>query len=914
MSRLIVLFVALAVLKVILTVGQGQSLYEAHWRTNGVPESRVNVAAFCAFILLGGLSLASIAKRSQEIGTKAVRTLNASVLLLGLVFIFLTFHNGNKNYFYPILNGVLKWSSLGPYFANSLFFNQPFLAAWIFVYGISYYVMARTGREKWVLWLTATFGCAYALIHLRELMGRRDELLVVDSLCLLSLFMNWRLNCRKNASGVRLSPGWLLLPLSWTLFYGWALLRFDSEWHTTPAAYFLGLISVTLTLFILATVVIREWGEPVAWSWFAPVFLVAFWLLTDANYPTSENYNHLACLALTFPRYLTGELAVVAMVGLGAVAYRKVRPRGGFWWLDLLCLAIIAVAGIDLRLSQIMGVRLGWDVLSFGDSPKMMLRMAKPYLPGAFAGLAVAGGIYFVATLAIQAWIGRGEPEHMRDSGPSTCPKHSAAAARPYIAAVFVALGLLGLAIAESDKAEGQAVGRLVRSSPLWKQVANRPMNREEFGKSASALGLGDFNTGRPVSPMQKPRDLNVVVVFMESSYNKHLSLFGSSEETQPLLTKYRDRMEVFPNFFSAFAGSIHARFATFTSLYPVCDFHAFTQERVPVKSLFEVLHEAGYTCSMFYSSYFDYTGFRDFLKNRGLDEMYDADTMPGQRGSERVEWGLLEEETLGAIRAQLQKYAQTKQRFCLTYVPAAPHNPFDKIPKAFRKFTMKEVGDFTPLYLNELLYMDWVLASIVDQLKESGLLEHTLVVITNDHGEMLGGKEDGHIGHGWAMTPQLANTPLIIMDPDRLGFQVNKTIGTQVDFLPTILDRLHIPVPADQLYEGQSLDAAPDRRARLGYANSYKQFAIIEGDKISLGDRESSNPSGVASKGAVFTISNEGAKTLFHEVEETGAATDRLKAMARFDAFQESLLRNYSYYCGEVRKPEQPLAKGQDR
>ena len=113
--------------------------------------------------------------------------------------------------------------------------------------------------------------------------------------------------------------------------------------------------------------------------------------------------------------------------------------------------------------------------------------------------------------------------------------------------------------------------------------------------------------------------------------------------------------MELFPNFFSAFAGSIHARFATFTSLYPVADFHSFTQEHVPVKSFFEVLHDRGYSCSMFYSSYFDYTGFRDFLKNRGLDEMYDADTMPGEHTGKQVEWGLLEEETFGAIRAQLR-------------------------------------------------------------------------------------------------------------------------------------------------------------------------------------------------------------------------------------------------------------------
>jgi membrane-anchored protein YejM (alkaline phosphatase superfamily) len=205
---------------------------------------------------------------------------------------------------------------------------------------------------------------------------------------------------------------------------------------------------------------------------------------------------------------------------------------------------------------------------------------------------------------------------------------------------------------------------------------------------------------------------------------------------------------------------------------------------------------------------------------------------------------------------------------------------------------------------------MDWVVASIIDELKESGLLDNTLVVITNDHGEMLGGKEDGQIGHGWVITPQLANTPLIIMDPARQGLQVNTNIGTQVDFLPTVLDRLNIPLPSDQLYEGHSLDDHTGRQGQLAYLNSYKQFGIVEGDKILLGDRESKNAAGVASRGAAFKISNDGAKTLFTETEEAKGVIDRASTMARFDEFQENFLRNYAAYCRSVHGQALQFAK----
>jgi hypothetical protein len=961
-SWFIVVAAALFGFKLILLAGQGENLYEAHWRIGGLRITWVNDLAWYVFVVLGTLGVLRLGTCCQLIGVKAVRVVNATVVILGLCFVFLTFHNGDKNYLYPLLSGVLHWTSVGPYLANSLFFNQPFLAAWVFAYAVGYYLLVRSGREKNAIMMTAAFGLAYGLINLGGLKVYRHELLIIDCLGCVSLLMAWR-SSTQGGPPVRLSARWSCWPIAWTILFGWALMRFDTQWHSNAANYFLGLIGFVILAFATAGFLVRKVGNPVAWSWLAPFFLAGFFLLADSNYPASVNYSHLLCLGFTFPRYIAGDLVLVGLVALCALVYRKLRPRGNLWWLNVIGLGLIIVAGVDLRLSQIMGVRLGWDVLSFGDSPKMMFRMAKPYLPGALLGFCMVAALYALALRAVRTWAARNSGQEISVSVPCTSgelelARHSAGKfGLAYLTALFGGLGLLGFFIAESDKVEAQPVVRLVRTSPLWKHVANRALSPQEFVKSAEALGLGDFRAKPAVDPVAPPRDLNVLVVFMESSYNKHLSLFGSDEETQPLLSNYKERMELFPNFFSAFTGSIHARFATFTSLYPALDFHTFTQERVPVKSLFEIFHDRGYSCSMFYSSYFDYTGFRDFLKNRGLDEMYDADTMPGQRSTERVAWGLLEEETLGAIRNQLKKYAQGHQRFCLTYVPAAPHYPYDRIPKPFQKHKMKEIADFTPLYLNELLYIDWVLASILDELKQTGLLDNTLVVITNDHGEMLGGK-DGHIGHGWAVTPELANTPLILLDPGHPGLRVNKTIGTQVDLLPTILDRLNIPVPANELYEGLSLDAGEARAERFGYLNSYKEFGIISGDQVLLGDRESETPSGVASKGAVYRISNEGVKTVFTEETgddlqpgdkvdpsaaiktdaargasrslatnsgqdvgrvrmATGTLRDREKTMGRFDAFQENLLQNYSayreYLRGEVLAQANHLGTSQD-
>src|SRR5690242_8357642 len=141
-SRVLILLIGLVALKILLIGGQGQSLYEAHWRIGPTQMNWLNYLAFLGFVVQGGLSLVRLGNECRSISVRSVRAANAALLALGLSFIFLTFHNGDKNYFYPVLSGVLNWNSLGPYIANSLLFNSPFLAGWLFVYAALYYVLA----------------------------------------------------------------------------------------------------------------------------------------------------------------------------------------------------------------------------------------------------------------------------------------------------------------------------------------------------------------------------------------------------------------------------------------------------------------------------------------------------------------------------------------------------------------------------------------------------------------------------------------------------------------------------------------------------------------------------------------------------------------------------------------------------
>ncbi|HUB87335.1 MAG TPA: sulfatase-like hydrolase/transferase [Verrucomicrobiae bacterium] len=867
-GRIGLLFVVLCVIKLTMLAGFRMHLFEIHWRTRVIPLTWLNEAEFYIFSILIGLNLWQFGMRCHSLGgVKAVRMGNAFVLVIAAAFIFLTFHIADNNYLYPVMVGTLSWWDLRWYLDLAFFFQLPYLAAWVSAYALTYYVLARTGRERLVLHVTAVFAAIYTALFLRDLMAYRYSLLVVDCLgtaCLLACV------------GSQRPPRWfwLIQPWLWCafLFFLFRPMSDDLK-HLDPECAVLSGWSIVL----FGGMGVLAWRGKFLQAWWLllPFAFTAFLLLVDINYDLADNYRKLFCLGLTLPRYFLGEFSIATILLALATVYRKFLPKASLLWLDIINFLLITLALADLRLSQIMGIRLDWQAVEFGADPKMIFREAKPYLPELFLGLAVLAALY---AILIGLW--------QRGSSSGTLRMGRGGL---FCLVSFLLLGATGDWLAERDKAEGESAILLVSTSPLFERVEDPTMNEKTFVQTANHLGLADM-LRPPAVVGHSPRDLNVVIIFQESSYNKYLSLFNGTNDTEPLLSKYKDRMELFPDFFSDFAGSINARFATFAGLYPVRDYKMFTFNHVPVKSLFDILHENGYQCSVYYSSFLDYTGFRDFLENRGVDPMYDADTMPGRRYPP-VSWGIPEEETLRAMQSQIQQYATNHQKFFLTYVPVAPHNPFDGTPDQFRKYPPGQVGDYTPLYLNQLLYMDWVIASILHQLEDSGLLDHTLVIITDDHGEMLG-ENGGPIGHGWAVTPALTDIPLIVMDPDHPGYYVNDTIGSQVDLLPTVLDLLGIPVPENQFYQGISLYSDAAQAPRTIYLNSLLQYGVIEGHYFLCGSRETGEANGVPSD--VYYITNDGARTFF---VKTRATNKSIPPISAFDNFQQNLLQNYYQY-----------------
>jgi arylsulfatase A-like enzyme len=877
-GRIGLLFTTLCLIKLAMLFHFRKHLYYIHWLIWPASGNWLNKVAFWGLVALVGLNLWRLGKTCAANGPQTVRRANAVVLVLGSLFIFLTFHAGQSNYVDILLTGVLQWQNLGSYLSLAFFFQMPFLAGWLLVYVLIYYVLARKGQEHLMLQVTAVFAVLYMAFCLQSLAANQGALLVADCMGII---------CVVGASVSRRPLGWICLiqPLIWCGFF-FFLFRSQEKSLSNINPDFAIFTGGSVVLFIGTGALAWRGKFYAAWSWLLPFASTSFVLLICANYPQSGNFQNFLLLGFTLPHYFLSEFFLAFGLLCLAKLYRHWLPKGSLLWLDVFSLALITLAVIDLRLSQIMGIRLDWQAVEFAGDLRMAWLEAQPYLLETLAAFLSVAVLY---TLFAGVWQ-RGPSAKPLSWGPSGW----------FLVATFLSVGAAGKFILQRDMTQGETVFLLAETCPLIKSVTSPIMERKTLLDTTRQLGMEQMFQHPAGSPTHSARRMNVVLMFQESSYNKYLSMFDGKVETQPLLSAYKDRMEVFPNFFSNFAASINARFAALTGLYPVRDYKKFTQDRVNVKSIFDILGGAGYQTSVFDSCRLDYSGFREFLDGRGIKAMYDADEMPGKHDVPSVMWGLSESETVDAIRAQIREYATNHQTFFLTYFPVAPHNPFDGVPSRFRKYRLTQLNDYTPQYLNDLLYMDECISSVVDQLRDSGLLENTLVVITDDHGEMLG-ENGGPIGHGWSTRPDLTNIPLIIMDPDNPGYHVNDTFGSQVDLLPTIVDLLGMSAPKDQLYEGASLYSPTAQTERAIYLNSFQQFAIVKGGYYLFGSRETVSRRGApdTSTFKIYGITNNAANTGFPLLPTTDVSAPSIE---QFDAFQENFLKNYPLYCRMMR------------
>jgi arylsulfatase A-like enzyme len=304
------------------------------------------------------------------------------------------------------------------------------------------------------------------------------------------------------------------------------------------------------------------------------------------------------------------------------------------------------------------------------------------------------------------------------------------------------------------------------------------------------------------------PTPSDVVIVVVDTLRADHLPIHGYHRETAPRIEGLARDAVVYERAISPGTWTVASHASMFTGLWP--SFHG--AERMPgkettarpmrreVRTIAEILRSAGFHTAAFVGN----NAFvaRAFGFDRGFEQFQNDDALafPPKLAEEVAQW--IERQT---------------DRIFLFVNVLDPHEPYAPPAPLDARFPTKQadLGDsmtvavdagleveprmqahFVSQYDGEILLADQAVGAILKTLVRTGRYDDALVVVTSDHGELLG--EHGLAGHGQLPFEPEVHVPLVVKWPGqwRSGERVRRRVSTRALFV-SILDSLGIAPPS---------------------------------------------------------------------------------------------------------------------
>jgi len=291
------------------------------------------------------------------------------------------------------------------------------------------------------------------------------------------------------------------------------------------------------------------------------------------------------------------------------------------------------------------------------------------------------------------------------------------------------------------------------------------------------------------------PGDLNVLVVTLDTTRADRLGCYGFAGVQTPNIDALARDGVLFEQAAATVPLTFPSHSSIFTGLVPprhgVRDNGGFFLDGAHV-TLAERLREAGYATGAFVAAW--------VLESKwGLGQGFDE-------YSDRFQLSKYKVLSLGTVQKPGEEVAadavrwidQVKDRKFFAWVHLYdPHTPYDP-PEPFASRHPRRP------YLGEIEYTDFVVGKLFDALRERGLWERTLVVLTADHGESLG--DHGESTHAYFIYGATTRVPLVVRTPWNVRGRVAAQVSS-VDIMPTVLDLVGLAPQAG--IDGRSLAGA---------------------------------------------------------------------------------------------------------
>ncbi|MDP8214038.1 MAG: sulfatase [Candidatus Euphemobacter frigidus] len=348
-------------------------------------------------------------------------------------------------------------------------------------------------------------------------------------------------------------------------------------------------------------------------------------------------------------------------------------------------------------------------------------------------------------------------------------------------------------------------------------------------------VGVGGLVFLRPFWKKDRP---NIIFLLLDALRADHLGCYGYNQGTSPVIDAVAAEGALFQNHFANGTYTLSSVPTYFYSRYfikslfpadrriplqtPGNLFRKLDDEAVSIASVFK---KNGYRTAIFSAHPWFIRGY-ELMKD--FDDFYRVSERRSAHGSARkifarmTAW--IEEKGVGEepffIYAHLmdthfpherkkesEEYIQSEadfsQRFDWRGYPRSQTIGAGGLWRLPPDFPEEDRQYLNAIYDGDVKYTDTQLGDFIRFLKEEGLYDDTLLVITADHGEHLG--EHNLTEHGGPPWDSVISIPLIMRLPGKIdpgGRMVELT--ENVDILPTMVSLLGLKVPAGKKFDGR--------------------------------------------------------------------------------------------------------------
>ncbi len=272
------------------------------------------------------------------------------------------------------------------------------------------------------------------------------------------------------------------------------------------------------------------------------------------------------------------------------------------------------------------------------------------------------------------------------------------------------------------------------------------------------------------------PAIRHVVLISLDTCRADYLSCYGYAQPTTPHIDALANQGYLFSHAMTPIPVTLPAHASMLTGTIPP---HHGKHENKDVYfdpshvTLAQLLKKKGYSTGGFVGAQILNSGLG---LNRGFDTYGDRFNQKERRAQEvnRAAFEWLEKQKDNPVFLFLHYYD--------------PHDTYDP-PEPFAT-TFKD----SP-YAGEIAYTDHCIGQVVAKLKSLDMYESSLIIVTGDHGEMLG--EHGETTHMYFIYQSALKVPLVYKLPGSNAPQRIDDLASIIDIVPTVCDLVDIDPPA---------------------------------------------------------------------------------------------------------------------